>query len=194
MKSMSKIAIVALAVAALAAATSAKASVIEPIYLPLGNGAVFSGDLTFSTSSLTHLNSVSGTLTDYQVGTKGYVGSGSDSITHVSALVNGLNLGGGNREFQVYDSGSLLTRNTITLVLNVSDPANPTIDRTLQIGPLTIYLTGANIVLNDIVGGTQYDALPNGHGLTPEPGSFVLLGSGLLGLAGFVRRKIGARA
>jgi len=41
--------------------------------------------------------------------------------------------------------------------------------------------------------GGAFDVLGGGTG-TPEPGTLVLLGSGLLGLGGMVRRRLGARS
>jgi hypothetical protein len=45
----------------------------------------------------------------------------------------------------------------------------------------------------DILSGLQVDDISGSTAATPEPSSLLLLGSGLVGLAGMVRRKIGLR-
>lgn len=188
--------ILAFAGACLLAALPASADDAVPVYLTLGNGAVFSGTLTFSDSTFSDLLGVDATLTDYELGHKGYAGPPYvDDIDFVIDAGSPALIGGGTI-FKVADNDTLLgllKRNTITLQLNTSsDP--PTIIDDLSItlprgGSETIYLTGANIVANDVnPSGQQVDA-PNGGNLAPEPGSGLLLGSGLTGLALLMMRR-----
>jgi hypothetical protein len=72
------------------------------------------------------------------------------------------------------------------------------IDNDLNLVPTANYGNGVNGLLNGVVPGSPIDvggqqATVNGTLVvydTPEPGTMLLLGSGLLGLAGAVRRKL----
>jgi hypothetical protein len=57
---------------------------------------------------------------------------------------------------------------------------------------ITSDVTGISyIVISDDLGSTDYVTVDDlSYTLTPEPGSFVLLGTGLLGIAGVLRRKL----
>lgn len=167
----------------------AKATTVKDIYFSLDNGGSFSGALTFSNPSLTDLIGVSGTLTDYQFGTKGYTGTGSDPINTV--LISGLALPAGE-EYEVTDgnNGHPLRENTVTFFLDLSDLSDVTIVTGTVLG---IPRTGADVALDAIDPRQQgqTNELDGTAAFSPEPSSFVLLGSGLLGLAGLVRRKMG---
>jgi hypothetical protein len=83
-----------------------------------------------------------------------------------------------------YDVGSIgpndLFNGTLTANANLSAGSH-----TFEIDVLRPYVS--------IPGNTPYQFVTNAdvEGTVPEPGSFILLGSGVLGLAGVLRRKIG---
>jgi len=82
---------------------------------------------------------------------------------------------------------------TGSTLLSAPLPVTGTYD-TESVGVTTFNFSGTahSVVLYAVANYVTYDNLSfnEGQGTTPEPGSLVLLGSGILGLAGFVRRKI----
>jgi hypothetical protein len=193
MKSLRTLATAAIAVTGLIGVTAAKASTIETVDWTLANGAVFSGTLTFSNASLTTLTAVDATLTDYDFGTKGFSGTGSDLMDTVVISGIGANTG---KSYEVSDGNSThpLKENTFSFDLNISNP----LDATLVTGNdiLGIPHTGADAVLDATAPKQQGQASePNGSlAFAPEPSSFLLFASGLLGFTGMARRKMGLRA
>jgi hypothetical protein len=196
MNALKTLALVVVAGACLLTAVQAKADDAVPVYLSLGNGAVLSGTLTFSNNTFSDLVGVDATLTDYELGTKGYVGPPDvDDIDFVTDEGTPALIGGG-RIYQVADGDTLrgiLTRNTITLQLNTSnDPPTIVDDFVITLprgGTETIYLSGTDIVANDVDPTGQQVNSPNGGLLAPEPGSFMLLGTGLAGLLVLMMRR-----
>jgi PEP-CTERM motif len=171
----------------LAFATSAKAGTIAyNVDLTFANGSTFIGVVDFN-SSLTEVTSLTGTLSDFQPGTLGYEGSGSD-VLHL--VFGGFDLFGTVDEVVAGDNPWIVTvgtgkhKHTIieeNLLALDFDVSNPT-DITLIDIPYFTGLGGAggNIVSEDLTP-------------TPEPGSIVLLGSGLAVLAFLLRRKMTPR-
>jgi hypothetical protein len=189
LKSLRILVTVGLALAGLMASITAKASTVEPFDLTLANGAVFSGTLTFATSSLTNLAGVqvNATLTDYSDGTLGYTGTGFDTIDLVDTGVLYTYSLAKIDHIVVTDNpwGTPVrtNENRITLIIDTTT-AQPTL--------ILNSLSGV-----DLIDAAQYQSHfiePNGSpAFTPEPSSFLLFGSGLIGFAGLIRRRIGLR-
>jgi hypothetical protein len=72
---------------------------VEEVNMTFQSGATFSGEVTFA-SDYSYVTAVSGTLTGYQYGTTGYVGSGSDSINWVWG--NGANFSSGAGNYSTF--------------------------------------------------------------------------------------------
>ena len=154
------------------------------IDLTLSNGATFTGVVDFN-STLTAVTSLTGTLTDYQDGTLGFVGSGKDTLSLVG---DGIKLGptldevtAGDAPWQVGTKKHPHTEdNLLTLDFNLTNPN----DITLIDIPL---LTGVDFQFGGDIVARDSTLTP-----TPEPGSILLLGSGLAGLALLLRKKMAA--
>jgi hypothetical protein len=181
LKSMKTLSIIALAVAGTVSAATAKADPVEYVQLTFASGAHFSGDVTFA-PGYTSVEGVTGTLTGYQYGTNGFIGSGSETIDW--AWYPGANYASGNDIFGAflvdgppgdYTYGAPGYTNWIAFTYDYS-------------GAPSLVFSGAGYG-NEI---DYNDPLVSGSiTATPEPNTLLLLASGLVGLAFTMRRKIG---
>jgi len=156
------------------------------------DGATFTGVVDFN-SSLTGVTSLTGTLTGFEDGKLGYQGTGSDALTLTGSGFDFFgtvdDVTAGDSPWQVtIGSGkhkhTITEENFLTLYFNANNPN----DVTLIDIPL---LSGLGGFGGDILGR---DSSMTPVAATPEPGSLLLLGTGLLGFAGMMRRKISARS
>ncbi|MGD0909753.1 MAG: PEP-CTERM sorting domain-containing protein [Candidatus Acidiferrales bacterium] len=183
-KTLRGFATVLIVLAALAFATSAKADTLAyNVDLTFANGAQFIGVVDFNTK-LNEVTSLTGNLLGYDPKRLGFQGSGSDPL-HL--VFGGVDLFGtvdgvvaGDTPWNVKVHGHEVTeQNLLTLDFDVQNPNH--------ISLIDIpYLTG--------LGGAEGDIAKDAISPTPEPGSILLLGTGLAGLALLLRRKMALRA
>jgi hypothetical protein len=172
-----------LAAAGLLAATAAKADTIENVDLTFANGSTFVGTITFS-SNFQSVVAADGTLHGYQNGTFGFTGNLSNTETVDEVFYGGLHVGntvdGVILESAGFGLGGL-EHNFITLDFNIADAP--------RVSLIFPNLTGVD---GEYFGDHPADVNSGDSSITPtpEPGTILLLGSGLLGLAGVVRRKV----
>jgi hypothetical protein len=154
------------------------------------NGNAFNANVMFSLTSDTTLIIQEGDLFLTPAGT-------------ASVTIQGVGSGTFTDPFDVFDNqGNAVAGFTDTAIEDIVDLSNPafaTYDLKSSIGPLdsTFFFvdTGASlgstlgtIVLNSTSGTPTFTATAGGT--TPEPGSLFLFGSGVVGLAAVIRRKL----
>ncbi len=145
----------------------------------------FDGGTPISISALLSFNSSAGTLS---ITSNAPITIGANAPIPSGTLL----LNGTGDTFHITNSGSVLTitasgpdTKNATLLADLGVPAGTTFD-----------LTAFSLSANPVVGGNGYVWTPYSTDVlnvsTPEPGTLVMFGSGLLGLAGIIRRKLSA--
>jgi PEP-CTERM motif len=159
------------------------------------NGTPFNGNVMFSLTSDTSL--VFGNC-------DGVSGIFCTPTTTAMVSIQGIGTGAFTDLFNVFVNQSIgvvgFTDNAIEDIVDLANSAFTTYDLKSPIGPLntTYFFTDNGVQLGSSLGVIEFDSFSGtpvfqaseGQGTTPEPGSFVLFGSGVLGLAAVVRRKV----
>jgi hypothetical protein len=183
------------------AVTSAKADTVTgSVYentggvnanLTPGSNGTLAG--TFTAPSPINFNS-NGT-TDYTIasfiGTGGgtYTGThGGDTLDNTLFYINGMvTVTNGEQFTTTQDDGLILVIDGVS-VINQPGPHSPTQYTSTYTGPSGTYAFQLGYAEIDGAPGVLQISLP--LAATPEPSSFMLLGSGLLGAAGMLRRRM----
>lgn len=192
MKSMRILTSVVLAIVGLGTSTLAKADNVDNVNLTFASGATFAGTVTFA-NDYSHITGVNGILNGYQFGLTGYQGSGSDPITWVWATVDqsGVNTPGVFGTWLLDGHGPIVTSAFSNFIGFSYDYTNAPSLVFANVPPIDSTAWNAINYSDALVAGTiDYSYSTS---VTPEPGSMLLLGTGLVGLAGMVRRKFARR-
>ncbi len=184
LKYLKILAIVAFAVGSVAAIPVAQADNTDDVTLNFASGATFTGTVDFA-NDYSSITAVNGTLTGYEYGISGYTGVGSDSINWVwglcgncsglsgdqfgNLLMDGIPFGDGFGDYSNFIAFTYDYTNAPTLVLDTAGNIGVDVD-------FQDFLVSGSITP------------------TPEPGTILLLGSGLLVLAALARYKSLQRA
>ncbi|MGB8887049.1 MAG: PEP-CTERM sorting domain-containing protein [Candidatus Korobacteraceae bacterium] len=159
------------------------------------NGSPFDGTVMFSLTSDTTLvfgncDGISGVFcTPNTMATVSIQGFGAGTFTDLFNVFVNQNIGVAG-----------FTDDSLEDIVDLANPAFTTYDLKSPIGPLntTYFFTDNGVMLGSSLGTVVFDSFSGtptfqaseGQGSTPEPGSFVLFGSGLFGLSLVIRRKL----
>lgn len=174
-----------------------RADVQQYAHLTFQSGATFSGTIDF-TSNYTQITGVNGTLYGYQYGTFGYSGAGSETLSWIWYQGTNFVTSGGNvfgtslmdGPSGVYTFGPGGYYNWVNFSYDYTNAPN------LALATGATFWDGYQYyVPNSVDGdfpsyGVYSDPLVSGTvSPTPEPGTLLLLGSGLTALAGIASRR-----
>jgi hypothetical protein len=159
------------------------------------NGNPFSGNVSFTFLSDTNQ------IIDNCLGIGGLFCTPNGTA---GVSIQGVGVGTFANQFFVFDNqgNSVAGFSAIGIedIVDLSNSAFATYDLKSPIGPLTttFFFTDNGVQIGSSLGNIVFDSFSGtptftastGGGTTPEPGSFVLFGSGLAGLATVLRRKL----
>ncbi len=179
----------------LSASLAARADTIVETFTASGTTVLGSnglGDYGIDSTAIADFNTLLGTLNSVTIEL-----SGEATNTQSPSILDGFNTfdgvyPGSNAHFQFSGSGIAFTDGLFAISADESSSDSPFLGLFKGSGTQDLvlgFLGTATIAPDGVTGTLTYDYTPLPTTVTPEPSSFALLGTGLLGVAGGVMRK-----